>query len=112
MTIEQLMKKVLQAVERMSPEEKAEVRQALTKAFPPGKSLEGAMTVCIVRDRVCCVNCKIPVESILNELCRCCEAMKAAVEAQPGLVTAQREYEEENSRRAENKRRIMEGNSR
>jgi hypothetical protein len=35
MTTEQLMAKILQDVQRMSPEEKLEVRRALDKAFPP-----------------------------------------------------------------------------
>ncbi len=34
MTTEQLMAKILQDVQRMSPEEKLEVRRALDKAFP------------------------------------------------------------------------------
>ena len=35
MTTEQLMEKVSQEMEKMSPEEKLEVRRALDKAFPP-----------------------------------------------------------------------------
>lgn len=37
MTTEQLMAKILQDVQRMSPEEKAKVRQELDKAFPRGQ---------------------------------------------------------------------------
>ena len=37
MTTEQLMAKILQDVQRMSPEEKAKVRQELDKAFPTQK---------------------------------------------------------------------------
>ena len=37
MTTEQLMEKVLQGMKRMSPEQKAKVRQELDKAFPRGQ---------------------------------------------------------------------------
>jgi hypothetical protein len=37
LSTEQLMAKILQDVQRMSPEEKAKVRQELDKAFPPQK---------------------------------------------------------------------------
>jgi hypothetical protein len=37
MTTEQLMAKILQDVQLMSPEQKAKVRQELDKAFPPQK---------------------------------------------------------------------------
>ena len=73
--------------------------------------LEGLMhdTNCIVRDRVCCVECGIAVENILNEHCDCCTAILASIQAQPGLVAASEAWVAENKRRAKRKREMLGG---
>jgi hypothetical protein len=112
-TTEQLMRQLSQDIAAMTEAEKAQVRQALDKAFP--SKIGGNMQVNDVRKRrtaltiTNCKECGIEKRDQIALYCDACQSMLEAVASRIWFMDAHDDWTNENKRRIEAKRRMMSG---